>query len=160
MLLAQHHCIEVGAPAAGLDRVTHQTNGYQIAEGKGFAAVLPTRRQGVEAVDHGQIQHPLAHQLQGAPSHRLESLDIPGVVLPLQPAPAKAQQLGGLPQGGQDGVVGVGPVLAVGFAEIQAELIADAAVQARNGALVAVGQGRHNRSAGSDLQQIQNWQTV
>ena len=90
----------------------------------------------------------------------MESLDIPGVVLPLQPAPAKAQQLGGLPQGGQDGVVGVGPVMAVGFAEIQAELIADAAVQARNGALVAVGQGRHDRSAGSDLQQSQNWQSV
>lgn len=89
---------------------------------EGLGVVGPGGGQSVRVGEDGQIQHPLAQQLQAAFVFQpLLRQGAAGMPQPLQLAAAlgQAQQLGGVAQGSQDGLVGVGSVATLGFAEVQ-----------------------------------------
>lgn len=154
VVVAQHDgCGPEGVWFAG------QAHDHPVAEGEGFAVDCPARQIAIGPSDDGQIQNPLAQQFQAAffsqPSLRQGAAGMPQP-LQLAAAPGQAQQLGGVAQRSQDGLVGVGSAVALGFAEVQPQLVAGMAVEAGDGALVAVAEGRHATCAARDLQEIQD----
>ncbi len=117
VVVAQHN----GCGPRGL-RCAGQPHHHPVAEGEGLGVVGPGGGQSVRVGEDGQIQHPLAQQLQAAFVFQpLLRQGAAGMPQPLQLAAAlgQAQQLGGVAQGSQDGLVGVGSVATLGFAEVQ-----------------------------------------
>lgn len=154
VVVAQHE----GSGPLGL-RFRGQPHHHPVAEGKGLGVVGPGGGQTIPVRQDGQIQHPLAQQFQAALSSQpFLRQGAAGMAQPLQlaAAPGQAQLLGGVAQRSQNGLVGVGSVPALGLAEVQPQLLVDMAIEARDGALVAVAEGRHAAGAARDLQQIQD----